>query len=229
MAAKIDIAIEKLAKRIIKMASVVEEQLEIALEIMNLKNFEKLDLIFEKEKKTCRYKIKILKLSQKIFALLKPIASDLRLAMSVLKISQDLDRISDRTKNLAYLIKENEYDFSISTHLNIKEASSICREMLKLSIDSFIFRNTDYSEKVFALEKKMNESYRRNVAEIKRILSSKPEFSLKAFANFQLLENLERISDHAVNISEEVYFITENKIIDRDKSESQKKKENNSN
>ena len=77
-----DIQIEKLKTRLIKMCSLVDEQVEFAIRAMEEENIELAQLVVDRDKKVDKFDVKIEKICQKIFALNQPVAMDLRLIMS---------------------------------------------------------------------------------------------------------------------------------------------------
>ncbi len=101
MERQFEIQIEKLKTRLIKMCSLVDEQVELALKAVDEENTELADLVIERDAKVDKYDVKIEKICQKIFALSQPVAADLRLIMSALTIDTNLERIGDLAVNIA--------------------------------------------------------------------------------------------------------------------------------
>jgi len=78
----LDEHIEKLKSRVIKMCSLVDEQVQLAIKSVEEDDLELAKAVIEKDHKVDKYDIKIDKICQKIFALTQPVAMDLRLIMS---------------------------------------------------------------------------------------------------------------------------------------------------
>ena len=107
-----DIQIEKLKTRLIKMCSLVDEQVEFAIRSIEEENIELAQLVVDRDKKVDKFDVKIEKICQKIFALNQPVAMDLRLIMSSLTINNNLERIGDIAVNIAesfLLFKRNRH------------------------------------------------------------------------------------------------------------------------
>jgi len=92
--------LEKLKTRILKMCSLVDEQVDLAIRAIDEENPALAEIVLEKEKKVDKYDIKIDKICQKIFALNQPVAMDLRLIMSALTINTNLERMGDIAVNI---------------------------------------------------------------------------------------------------------------------------------
>ena len=89
----IDIQLQKLRVKLIKMCSIVEEQLDLALKSFESENKHLADIVINNDLNVDRYDDKIEKVCQKIFALNNPVAVDLRNIMSALKINTNLERV----------------------------------------------------------------------------------------------------------------------------------------
>ncbi len=213
MERQFEIQIEKLKTRLIKMCSLVDEQVEMSIRSVDEENSELADLVIGRDTKVDKYDVKIEKICQKIFALSQPVAMDLRLIMSALTINTNLERIGDLAVNIAESAKEmgKKPDFYEKTHL--REMSQVTREMIKNSIDAFIEGNPDLAKKVIETDDKVDEFNAENHTIIKNIMKEKPENVDPGVALLVVSRHLERLADHATNIAEDVYFIVEAQMI----------------
>ncbi|MCB0751781.1 MAG: phosphate transport system regulatory protein PhoU, partial [Ignavibacteriae bacterium] len=98
MERQFEIHLGKLRTRIIKMSSLVEEQMELAIRAVNEENLELTNIIIEREEKINKLDRKIERTCQKIIALSQPVAIDLRLVLSALTINTNLERLGDLAK-----------------------------------------------------------------------------------------------------------------------------------
>lgn len=213
MERQFEIQIEKLKTRLIKMCSLVDEQVELALKSIDEGNIELADLVVQRDVKVDKYDVKIEKICQKIFALNQPVAMDLRLIMSSLTINSNLERIGDLAVNLAEIVIElgKKPGFFEKTHL--KEMSLLSREMIKNAIDSFMDNDPKLAQTVIESDDKVDELNRQNHSLVKEIMKEKPENVEPGIALFVISSHLERLADHATNIAEDVYFIVEAQMI----------------
>ena len=86
MPERIDVQLFKLRRRMIKMCSLVDEQVESALKAVTTEDHELAEKVISLDLKVDSYDLKISKACQKIFALNHPLAADLRFLMSALTI-----------------------------------------------------------------------------------------------------------------------------------------------
>ena len=213
MERQFEIQIEKLKTRLIKMCSLVDEQVEMALKAIDEENTELADLVIERDAKVDKYDVKIEKICQKIFALSQPVAMDLRLIMSALTIDTNLERIGDLAVNLAESVREfgKKPDFFNKTH--IQEMAATSREMIKNAIDAFIEGDAKLAQKVIETDDKVDELNALNHSILKEVMKQKPENVEPGVALLVISRHLERLGDHATNIAEDVYFIVEAQMI----------------
>jgi phosphate transport system protein len=208
-----DIQIEKLKTRLIKMCSLVDEQVDFAIRSIEEENIELAQLVVDRDKKVDKFDVKIEKICQKIFALNQPVAMDLRLIMSSLTINNNLERIGDIAVNIAesFLLFKKKPSFIGKTKFT--EMSKIAKEMVKDSIDAFIENNAKLAQKVIKTDDLLDELNRENHKLLISIMKEKAEFIEQAVGLLVTSRQMERMGDHATNIAEDVYFIVEAQLI----------------
>lgn len=208
-----DIQLEKLKTRLIKMCSLVDEQVELAIRSVNEINHELAALVEERDEKVDRFDSKIEKVCQKIIALNQPVAVDLRLLISALKINSNLERIGDLVINISRHARDLSARPSFVEKLDFEEISITTREMIKGAFDSFINSDTELAKKVLTNDDKLDSLVRENSKRLLEIMKGDSALIDQAMTFHSILQELERIGDHATNISEEVYFIQKAKSI----------------
>ena len=205
--------LEKLKTRILKMCSLVDEQVDLAIRAIDEENPALAEIVLEKEKKVDKYDIKIDKICQKIFALNQPVAMDLRLIMSALTINTNLERMGDIAVNIVENSKliGKKPDWINKTHF--AEMAKISREMIRLSIDSFIQDDAQLAKKVIETDKVLDNYNKENHKILIDIMRQNPDNIQTAVALLVISRQLERLGDHATNIAEDVFFIVEERMV----------------
>ena len=208
-----DIQIEKLKTRLIKMCSLVDEQVDFAIKSMEEENAELAQLVLDRDKKVDKYDVKIEKICQKIFALNQPVAMDLRLIMSSLTINTNLERIGDIAVNIAeaFLILKKKPAFIEKTKFS--EMAKVSKEMVKDSIDAFIENNAKLAQKVLKTDDILDDLNRENHRILINLMKEDPSVIEQAVSLLVTSRQMERMGDHATNIAEDVYFIVEAQLI----------------
>lgn len=209
----LDEHLEKLKTRVLKMCSLVDEQVQFAIKSVETDDLELAQLVIDHDKKVNKYDVKIDKICQKIFALAQPVAVDLRYIMSSLTINSNLERVGDIAVNIAenlILIKKKP-DFFEQTKL--QEMFNLTKEMLKNAIDAFIMHNADLAKKVILSDDIVDRLNAENHTILKDIMKQNPDSIEAAIALLVISRELERLADHSTNIAEDVFFIVEAQMI----------------
>jgi phosphate transport system protein len=209
----LDEHLEKLKTRVIKMCSLVDEQVQFSIKSFEEENLELANLVIERDKKVNKYDVKIDKICQKIFALAQPVAVDLRYIMSSLTINSNLERMGDIAKNIAenVLIVKKKPSFYSETKL--EEMFKLTRQMLKDSIDAFINGDAELAKKVILLDDSIDEMNANNHLILKNIMKQNADNIESAVALLVISRELERLADHSTNIAEDVFFIVEAQMV----------------
>lgn len=208
-----DQQLEKLKVKLIKMCSLVDEQIEFIIKVLDEDNLELAHLVIERDEKVDKFDLKIDKICQRIFALNQPVAMDLRLIMSALTINTNLERIGDIAVNIAenFIQLGHKPDFYNRTKL--PEMNLFVKEMIKNSIDSFIESNPKLAEKVIQTDDVLDKLNAENINILIDIMKEDKNNIEPAIHLLEISRQLERLGDHSTNIAEEVYFIVESQLI----------------
>ena len=213
MERQFDIQIEKLKKKILKMCSLVDEQVEFSIKAIDENDHELAKLVIERDVKVDKYDVKIEKICQKIFALNQPVAMDLRLIMSAITINTNLERIGDIAVNIAenFLILKSKPDFISAT--KYFEMSRLVQEMIRNAIDSFIQNDPKLAQKVIRTDSIIDKYNIDNHQILIELMKENPNNIESAVALLVISRQLERLGDHATNVAEDVFFIVEAEMI----------------
>ncbi|KAA0210368.1 MAG: phosphate signaling complex protein PhoU [Ignavibacteriaceae bacterium] len=205
--------LDQLRTRIIKMGSLVEEQIEFAFRALFEGNLELAKLVVERDDKVDKFDIKIDKHCQRIFALTQPVAIDLRLIMSALKINNDLERMGDIAVNIAERVPPLMNYRDLLVKMKLDEMTAIVQKIVKGSIDSFINNDPENALEIIKMDSVVDnmdiEIFQMLVDEMKQ----NNDYIEPCSHAITLLRNIERLADHAVNIAEDVFFLTDAKIV----------------
>ncbi|KUO61205.1 hypothetical protein APF79_13765 [bacterium BRH_c32] len=202
-----DIQLEKLKTKLYKMCSLVDEQVEFAIKSLEEVNPELANIVLKRDSKIDKYDDKIERICQKLFALNQPVAMDLRYVMSALKINANLERVGDLSVNIARLSLEISDPKEIYSKIYFSEISYLTKFMIKNAIDSFIRIDAELARQVLSTDNKLDELVCTAADAIIGEMKKDGNFVEQGLKIYSVLQEMERLGDHATNISEEVYFI----------------------
>lgn len=213
MERQFDFELEKLRDRILKMSSLVDEQVELAIKTVEEENHEYAALVLKREDRVDKYDVKIEKICQRIIALSQPVAMDLRLIVSAITIDTNLERIGDIAVNISqnFLLMKGKPSFIDRSRFF--DMAKIVREMLKNAIDSFIYNDPKLAQRVIQTDKVLDNFNKENHKILIDIMKEDSSNIDAAVALLVICRQIERIGDHAANIAEDVFFIVEAQMI----------------
>jgi len=203
----------RLEENLIKMASLVDEQVTRATTALETGDWEICRGIKNKDKEIDAYDNLINTQCENILALFQPVASDLRFILSALMINNQLERCGDIAVNIAQRIKKTKDQHALITESKIVEMGKHAQLMVKDAIDSFIRKDTALAHTVLAndeiVDKLNKEAFKILVAK----MQTDPA-SVEAGAHLIVLSrHIERLADHATNIAEDSIFYVEAEFI----------------
>ena len=176
------------------------------------------------EKRVNSRELKIDRDCENIFALFNPVAVDLRTALAVLKINNNLERSGDIAEGIAKYIIYAEQPFNQelldSTQIlrMYDETNMILEDVLK----AFESEDTRLARSIFKRDEIVDEINVKANDVIADFIRSHPDKIEEALYLISMIRKLERVGDHCKNIAEEIIFNIEAKVL---KHKSKKRKE----
>ncbi len=208
-----DEELKDLRQKLLRMADTAQEMIGLAVKALVERKKELTDKVFELEKTVNRTEVEIEEEVLRLMALRQPIAGDLRLLTAILKIYNDLERVSDQTVNISetvlYLLKEPP----LKPLIDIPQMATIAQKMIKNSIEAFVNENPSQAQQVCLEDDEVDRLNDQVFRELLTYMMEDPKSIARAVDLSLVSRNLERIADHATNISEDVIFIVEGKNI----------------
>lgn len=201
----LDKSLEQLELSVFHMGERVIKQHVNCLEILSDKDKEVALSVVKTDDFINRYEEDINNQAMAQFALLSPVASDLRRILVAIKIASELERIGDYAKGLAsFIIKDRDPEEDALMHYALEMEKDIIR-MLKETMDAYRKRNL---EKAFDIPKqeekldKLMKEFKQKLTKAEESITPKQAFYLSG-----LFRNIERSGDHTINICEHIVYL----------------------
>lgn len=153
----------------------------------------------EKEKEVERRCLKLLLQQQ-------PVASDLRVISTALKIITDLERISDQSCDIAELADRMADQPYIKQLVDIPKMAEAVIKMVKESIDAFVTSDIDLAQRVVAQDDVVDDLFNQVKNDLIALIRKDANNGEQAVDLLMVAKYLERIGDHATNVAEWVVF-----------------------
>jgi phosphate transport system protein len=217
--------LRQLKNDLLEMWSIVISQIEKSKAAVE--NFDK-DLVKEvkaNEKLVDAFELKIDMDCENLIALENPVAVDLRFVLSVLKINYNIERIGDYANYIANVIRKQPQPFGkdVIEATRLMEMFDIAHLMLVEAYESFEKEDNKRSLNIFEMDERMDEINKGSIAVLSEFIARNPKEGKQYLELFGIIRKLERVGDHLENISEEMIFFMEAKIIKHKKLQKNKK------
>ena len=135
----------------------------------------------------------------------QPVASDLRLISSILKMITDMDRIGVQAGDIAEIVTYTDLSAS-NDSTNIADMSEATIKMVSESIDAFVKRDLDLAHRVINYDDVVDDLFTKVKNGIVSLIVDDKKHGEQAVDTLMIAKYLERIGDHAANIAEWVVF-----------------------
>ncbi|MBV5318303.1 MAG: phosphate signaling complex protein PhoU [Desulfobulbaceae bacterium] len=207
--------IDQLKKMILELGTLVEDRLRRACTILENRDEAQAVQIMTSDWEIDDMEVRVEEECLKILALHQPVARDLRLIVSIIKINSELERIADIAVNIAKRIltinKNKTADFVFV--LDYQPMAAKALEMLKMSLDGLVAEDAGLARKIFLIDDQINRM--RDVAYLTIIkeLGLRNDNAASLVNLYLIARHLERIGDRAKNIAEEIIYLVEGEIV----------------
>jgi phosphate transport system protein len=168
---------------------------------------------------------------ENFIALFSPVAMDLRLVISMIRISSTLERIADFAEGIARQVVDGSGVISEALREDLKIESMFDVAISMLS-DSFVMlesENTKISGKILQKDDEIDNIYQEGKKSLAELIKKEADKGEEVLNIFLILRKIERIGDHCCNIVEEIVFYIDAKVLKHSKGrESDEKKDTHS-
>jgi phosphate transport system protein len=205
--------IEKLKKKILQLAAVVEESLRSAVKSITESNLELAKKVEAADPSIDSFEVEVEEDCLKILALHQPVAADLRYIIAVLKINNDLERIADLAVNVAERAKTIAQSSEKPVPFDLPGMLDIAVVMVRDSVDALVSSDTQKARQVCVDDDEIDNRHEEAFKMVQKQIRSNPELTEYFVSLLSVSRNLERIADHATNIAEDVVYMIEGEIV----------------
>ena len=195
----------ELNRELIEMGGMCEEAIASAVNALTEGNLELADKVIREGSAIDQMEREIENHCMKLLLHQQPVARDLRLISSALKMITDAERIGDQAEDIAEIVGHLK-GRTMESMIQIEEMAKATIEMVNGSIDAFVEKNLDLAREVIAKDDVVDDYFSKAKSDIISYVAKNPEEGEFALDILMIAKYLERIGDHAVNIAEWVIY-----------------------
>jgi phosphate transport system protein len=211
MKRQFDKELKILKEKLLKMASLAEESVILAVNSLKERKEELAQKVFNGEEAINLLDVEIDRLSLRLLDLRQPMAIDLRFITSAMRIASELERIGDQSVNIAQRALVLLKLPILKPLIDIPRMASIAQKMVNDSLSAFVNRDENLARDVCQRDDEVDDLNDQIFRELLTYMMQDPSTISRAVELILVGRHLERIADHATNISEDVIYYVKGK------------------
>jgi len=208
-----DEELKTLKEKILRMGAMVETQIANSIKALVERDSDLARETIEKDHRVNAMDVEIDENSVELIALHQPMAKDLRFITTAMKISTELERMSDLAENIAERALELNEEPQLKPYIDIPRMAVHAQRMVKEALDAFVNRNVELAWKVIRDDDFIDGLTHQIFRELVSFMLEDQHTISRAIRITFISKYLERIADHATNVAELVVYLVEGKII----------------
>jgi len=201
-----EIQLDAIRSELLEMGTIVDNMVGQATEALTEQDVELAEQVIANDDNVDALDIEIEASCMRLIALQAPVARDLRLLGTAMKVITDLERIGDHAVDIAKVSRKLSTDSFIKPLVDIPRMSRAVREMLRNSMSAFVNHDLSLVDKVVEADDEIDLLFHKLRDELHQHMRNDAALVVQASYLLFVAHYLERIADHTVNIAERVYF-----------------------
>ncbi|HUO43489.1 MAG TPA: phosphate signaling complex protein PhoU [Burkholderiales bacterium] len=210
-----DAELEAVRARVLQMGGLVEDQIVRALDALTKADTKLAAQVVEDDHRVNALEVEIDESCSTIIARRQAVAGDLRMLMMIVKTITDLERIGDEAAKIArmtQLIYESDRRY-IPRGVEVRHVADIALGMLRNALDAFARLDLTVAAKVVRQDESVDNEFRLIIRELVTFMMEDPRMISHAIEILFIAKAIERIGDHAKNMSEYVVYMVKGKDV----------------
>jgi len=208
-----DDELKDLNAKLLRMGGLVEDQIQGALRALVERDSVLAREIIENDHRVNTLDVEVDEDCLRLLALQQPAARDLRFITTAMKISTELERMSDLAENICERALELNEEPQLKPYIDIPRMATWALQMVREALDAFVGSDVPLARKVCADDDFVDDLTEQLFRELLSFMLEDPQTTSRAIRITFIAKYLERIADHATNVAELVVYMVEGKII----------------
>jgi len=203
----------RLKERILKMGALVESQITASIKALVERDTALAKQTIQNDHLVNAMDVEIDEDCIRLLALYQPAARDLRFITTAMKITTDLERMSDLAEDICERSIELAEEPLLKPYIDIPRMADAAQKMVREALDAFVNKDAKLARRVCAEDQFIDELTHQIFRELLSFMVEDPTTITRAVRVSFVAKYIERIGDHATNIAEMVVYLVEGKII----------------
>jgi phosphate transport system protein len=210
-----DAELESIRERVLLMGELVGKQVRLAIDALSRGDVEQIDRIIAEDHHINALEVGIDESCARIIVRRQPTAVDLRMVMMIIKTITDLERIGDEAKKIAIAAKNlsRRKNLTLPRFDKIRNVTNLTLDMLHQSLDAFAKLDISSVAHVVRQDEQVDEEFRTVIRYLVTFMMEDPRAISSALEILFVAKSIERIGDHAKNMSEYVVYMVDGRDV----------------
>jgi phosphate transport system protein len=210
-----DTELESVRAKVLEMGALVEQQIVDSLEALTGGNQKLAKNVIKRDHMVNALEVQIDEDCSHIIARRQPAAGDLRMVLMMIKTITDLERIGDEAAKVArFALKAAETNQKLTPrYVEIKAMANTARDMLHMALDAFARSDATKVIEIAHMDEEVDEQYQAAIRQLITFMLEDPRTISISLEVLFVAKAVERIGDHAKNISEYVVYMVKGKDV----------------
>lgn len=202
-----------LRDRLLLMGGEVELALQRAMHSLTQRDSSVAHQVLENDDVIDRLELEIDRLSVEVLTLRRPVAKELRMVISISKITPILERIADHATSIAKTALELNDEPELKSSAELNEMSERAAEMLESALDAFTTNDSDKARILIEKDKEIDQIYNTFFGDLMKKMSDDSTKATRLARLMFVAKHLERIGDYVKDICELTVYMREAVLI----------------
>ena len=209
-----DADLEGLRTRVLAMGGLVEQQVIRAMEGLQTGDIALIAQVIATDRLVNRHEVELDEACNHVIAKRQPAAVDLRMIMTVVKTITDLERIGDEAKKIAKMARAiHGSDTRSVPRVDLRAPADIAVAMLRKALDAFARLDVNMSAEVVRQDREVDAGFKAAMRQLITFMMEDPRTISSSLDLLFIARSIERIGDHAKNISEYVVYLVKGRDV----------------
>jgi len=205
---------QSLNDNLVMMGSLTENQMADAMAAVIKVDKESVDKIVKNDGKINELRSTIDNQITTVLVKRAPMAVDLRITISTMKISHDLERIGDLAKSVAKKVKPLPVDLPDELIGSLRRLGDLVQKQLRDALDAYLNKSKDKAIEIWKKDEQVDDLTNLAMNEVATYLQKDKKNLEMATHLLFVTKNIERAGDHITNIAESLYYLIEGEYLE---------------
>lgn len=196
----------ELKDKLLAMAALAQQAVESAVDAYLLRDKGLCKYVKQNETAINTAQRELDEMAYELLAKEQPMAIDLRFILAVIKINGDLERIGDQSMTISRRTRDVLQQEEVELPVDYAAMGEFAGRMIRTAIQALLEGDALLADTVREMDDEIDRMNRRAHVDLLKLIQEKPQYTQQAMNGLMVARSLERIADHASNISADVIF-----------------------